>query len=144
MTIAYQIAKAKRGTKRVCQACNVPFYDLLRELIICPNCREQYVVTAPLADITDWRDGARRARSLWTAKVIRKPHPARPGTEAGASPTSELTTQELNEELIELVEEPSEADTASDPNADIVLDQETDDASQSVLAELDTDQSKEI
>ena len=36
---------AKRGTKRVCQGeeCGLPFYDLNRDPIECPNCGEGYV-----------------------------------------------------------------------------------------------------
>ena len=36
---------AKRGTKRLCQSepCGLPFYDLNRDPIACPNCGEDYV-----------------------------------------------------------------------------------------------------
>ncbi|MBK9078331.1 MAG: FYDLN acid domain-containing protein [Hyphomicrobium sp.] len=36
---------AKRGTKRLCQSepCGLPFYDLNRDPIACPNCGEGYV-----------------------------------------------------------------------------------------------------
>jgi len=41
--------KASRGLKRRCQneACGLPFYDLNREAIVCPNCAVAYVVAAP-------------------------------------------------------------------------------------------------
>lgn len=41
---------SKRGTKRHCQSepCGLPFYDLNRSPIECPNCGEGYV---PVADV---------------------------------------------------------------------------------------------
>ncbi len=42
---------ALRGTKRWCQdeACGLPFYDLNRTNISCPNCGVVYKVVAPVA-----------------------------------------------------------------------------------------------
>ena len=32
------MAKPEWGTKRICQSCSAPFYDLRREPIVCPKC----------------------------------------------------------------------------------------------------------
>lgn len=36
------IAKAEWGTRRTCQGCAAPFYDLQKNPIICPNCQTPY------------------------------------------------------------------------------------------------------
>ncbi|HEM46397.1 MAG TPA: TIGR02300 family protein, partial [Alphaproteobacteria bacterium] len=32
------MAKPEWGTKRICQSCGAPFYDLRRDPIVCPKC----------------------------------------------------------------------------------------------------------
>ncbi len=32
------MAKPEWGTKRICQSCGAPFYDLKRDPIVCPKC----------------------------------------------------------------------------------------------------------
>jgi uncharacterized protein (TIGR02300 family) len=32
------VAKPEWGTKRICQSCSAPFYDLRRDPILCPKC----------------------------------------------------------------------------------------------------------
>lgn len=32
------MAKPEWGTKRICQSCSTPFYDLRRDPIVCPKC----------------------------------------------------------------------------------------------------------
>jgi uncharacterized protein (TIGR02300 family) len=32
------VAKPEWGTKRICQSCGAPFYDLRRDPIVCPKC----------------------------------------------------------------------------------------------------------
>ena len=41
--------RASRGTKRICQndACGLPFYDLNRSEIVCPNCASAFVPPPP-------------------------------------------------------------------------------------------------
>ena len=48
MTVA--AAVSKRGVKRQCQseACGLPFYDLNRSPIECPNCGEGFTPEAPI------------------------------------------------------------------------------------------------
>ena len=38
--------RALRGTKRTCQACEVRFYDLGRDRIVCPMCGADYTLPA--------------------------------------------------------------------------------------------------
>ena len=52
-----EISRATRGTKRVCQACEVRFYDLARDPIVCPSCGAQYAV--PVTPVME--PGARKA-----------------------------------------------------------------------------------
>lgn len=33
------MAKPEWGTKRICQSCSAPFYDLRRDPIVCPKCK---------------------------------------------------------------------------------------------------------
>lgn len=33
------MAKPEWGTKRICQSCSTPFYDLQRDPIVCPKCQ---------------------------------------------------------------------------------------------------------
>jgi uncharacterized protein (TIGR02300 family) len=49
-------ARAERGTKRTCVACDERFYDLNRNPIVCPACGnvhgpEAFVKQRPLADV---------------------------------------------------------------------------------------------
>ncbi len=69
MTTA-EARKKMRGTKRVCQSCEVPFYDLARNPIVCPACGATYVLDAQptqgeasapaFARRSPWRQGSRR------------------------------------------------------------------------------------
>jgi uncharacterized protein (TIGR02300 family) len=142
MTTYSDISKARRGTKRVCPACNVPFYDLLRVPIICPSCGEQFVVAAPVLDTTKPRSGRRSIG--WTGNATSQAHPSRPDEEAGTSPTSEVAPQELEEDAVEIIDEPADGVAASDPDDDIILDRESDDTALSVLVDRDPDQPKEM
>jgi uncharacterized protein (TIGR02300 family) len=124
--------KAARGTKRTCQACEVRFYDLLRDPIVCPSCGAVYVLAVQaLADV-----GARKAvtgRAAWRHSAKRPAQVEPPedtaiaasteteGTDieaasdevASASPEDETVLVEQDDEsdfagLVELVENPKE------------------------------------
>ncbi len=45
------MAKEEWGTKRICQnpSCGMKFYDLLRSLIICPACGQEFTIESPEA-----------------------------------------------------------------------------------------------
>ncbi len=43
-----------RGTKRQCQSCEIKFYDLNKDPIVCPSCGEVFVTeVAPVAKTTE-------------------------------------------------------------------------------------------
>lgn len=41
------LAKVEWGTRRTCQGCATPFYDLQKNPIICPNCQSPYELLPP-------------------------------------------------------------------------------------------------
>ncbi len=41
------MAKPELGTKRLCAACNLKFYDLQKTPIVCPTCAAVFVLPAP-------------------------------------------------------------------------------------------------
>ena len=102
--------KALRGTKRVCHACAVRFYDLSRQPIVCPSCGAHYVAVAPAPEA-----GARSARSTgktgWRDRSFKHPDP-----EPDVAPEV-ASTEGGNEEAL-----------IHGPNDDVVLDEEPDEA----------------
>ena len=124
--------KAARGTKRTCQACEVRFYDLLRDPIVCPSCGALYVLAQALADVgarkavtgrAAWRHGAKRPAQVEPPQdTTIAASTETDGTEdieaasdevASASPEDETVLVEQDDEsdlagLVELVENPKE------------------------------------
>jgi uncharacterized protein (TIGR02300 family) len=121
MTTVSERSKGLRGTKRVCQACEVRFYDLARDPIVCPVCGAEYTPAAapvapsaaPFTAKTGWRRGARREH----------PAPTVPNDLSGAP--------EVGEEVAD------EAAAAVSPDQDIVLEPEADDTDVSDLVDRD-------
>ena len=104
-----------RGTKRVCQACAVRFYDLSREPIVCPSCGAHCVPDAVpmLAEA-----GARTARFTdktgWRGRGFKRPDPEPDAALEVAAPedaTEEALIPVPNEDAV-LEEEPDEGDIA--------------------------------
>jgi uncharacterized protein (TIGR02300 family) len=132
MTTAYKSGKSLRGTKRICHACGVRFYDLSREPIVCPSCGEHHTAEAQLsvgvptrAERVSGKTGRRRPERL-------APEPRETAREqdidvasAGASAIDE------RDEVIEEIE----AAPTTIHNDDIVLEQEPDDADFSNLVD---------
>ncbi|UCH74239.1 MAG: TIGR02300 family protein [Rhodospirillales bacterium] len=58
------MAKPEWGTKRICQSCSAPFYDLRRDPIVCPKCNATFDPEAVLK--------SRRARGV-EEEVTEKP-----------------------------------------------------------------------
>lgn len=67
------MAKPEWGTKRICQGCSAPFYDLKRSPIICPKCA---AVFDPEATLKSRRPGAPKEEVVEKPKP--KPKPAEP------------------------------------------------------------------
>lgn len=72
MTNVSERSKELRGTKRVCQACEVRFYDLARDPIVCPACGAEHTPAPPRAAPsapsftakTGWRRGVKREEPI--------------------------------------------------------------------------------
>jgi hypothetical protein len=127
--------KAARGAKHTCQECEVRFYDLLRNPIVCPSCGAVHIpAVQPAMDAgrraapagkTGWRQSGKRPSPVLPPEAV--PEDAvRP--EAAAADDLEVGTDEV-------------ADAA--PEDDIVLDPEADEADVSDLVEHDVEEPKE-
>ena len=114
-----EISKATRGTKRVCQACEVRFYDLSRDPIVCPACGAQYALAAtPVVEY-----GARKAPYVskrgWGGRTENKrPEPV--PEEAETKVTAEGASEDLEEENEAAPDAatPEEDDTVLEPEVD--------------------------
>jgi len=130
-----QSNKTMRGTKRVCQACQVRFYDLAREEIVCPACGVLYTPVAAVA-VEARRGVASFGKTGWRQSFKRQ-SPVVPEPEAQVAAPSEETEIEVEA----AGEEVAAADAA--PEDDIVLEQEPDDGDISGLVDLDNEEPKE-
>jgi uncharacterized protein (TIGR02300 family) len=105
--------RARRGTKRVCQACQARFYDLAREPIVCPLCGTHYVPDAPPP--TEARAGPFTDKTGWRRKAFRRPDPhgeAGGDVPANDNATEDNTTEEAEEVVLD-EQEPDEADVST-------------------------------
>jgi hypothetical protein len=108
---ASQASKAARGTKRVCQSCEVRFYDLARDPIVCPICgAHNSASAAPVLTLAARSDGP-GGKTAWRSKPFKHLKPALP---AEADPAPDIAADPPEE--------------APGPNADqdLVLEQEGD------------------
>jgi uncharacterized protein (TIGR02300 family) len=132
---ATQSNKAARGTKRVCQACEVRFYDLLRDPIVCPSCGALYTPAVqpaielgtrkPPAGKTGWRQSTKR------------PSPIEP------IPDAEIPTPAETAEAEDLEVATEEVANASAEDDTVLVEQDGDDADVADLVELDVEDPKE-
>ena len=130
---ATQSNKAARGTKRVCQACEVRFYDLLRDPIVCPACGAKYApVAQPVVEVG--RRAAPVGKTGWRQSVKRPPVLPVPDPEIAAAPEAAAT-----EDLEVATEEVADAA----PEDDTVLEPDADEADVTDLVELDVEDPKE-
>jgi uncharacterized protein (TIGR02300 family) len=134
-TAATQSNKAARGTKRVCQACEVRFYDLMRDQIVCPACGAIYTpVVQPVFELgarkapagkTGWRQGGKR------------PGPVEP------MPDAEIPTPSETAEAEDIEVAAEDAGTAAAEDDTVLVEQDGDDADVAELVELDVEDPKE-
>jgi uncharacterized protein (TIGR02300 family) len=133
MTTSSETSKALRGTKRVCPACEVRFYDLARDAIVCPSCGVPYTPAfRPVADVGA-RTTSSAGRTGWRGRSIKQPRLA-PETDVGRGISPEVAPEQ------------EEADSVSDIDAhdDIVLEQhEPEDGDVSRLVDHDIGEAKE-
>ena len=113
--------KALRGSKRACQACEVRFYDLGRDPIVCPSCSARYIPAAQ--PIVAARAAPYVGKTGWRSRPFK--HAAEPPIDDPATPS----------QIAEAADATDEAVSAS-PQDDIVLDREQDDAEAAGLAEV--------
>ena len=126
--------KAMRGTKHTCQACEVRFYDLARNPIVCPMCGAHYAPPAepivqarersvPFSSKTGWRSQPfkRTQPVLPVADVT----PIDPSDALAVGNEAEETATELSEGRVVLEQEPDDGDVLSlvDHNAPDTADQ---------------------
>jgi uncharacterized protein (TIGR02300 family) len=102
-----------RGTKRVCQACAVSFYDLSREPIVCPSCGTQHVPAAP--QVAEAHVGTPTGKTGWRRKAFRPPEPE---PDAVDPVTNDTATEEApgpvpDEDGVLDEHEPDEADVSA-------------------------------
>jgi len=108
------VAKPEWGTKRICQSCSAPFYDLRRDPIICPKCSATFDPEAVLK--------SRRTRGA-DEVVAEKP-----------KPKVEVADVEL---------ETDEKDVVADDEDDDVLEDASDLGDDDVTDVIDTAEDKE-
>ena len=105
-----------RGTKRVCQVCEVRFYDLSRDPIVCPSCGAHYVSAAPQTAEAGARTAPFTNKTGWHSRGAKRTNPA-PDVAPEAA-----TAEGATEEPLSPV-----------PSEDVMLDEETDEADVSAL-----------
>jgi uncharacterized protein (TIGR02300 family) len=106
--------KALRGTKRVCHACSVRFYDLSREQIVCPSCGAHYVPDAPaMASEAATRSARLTDKAGWRGRKVKSPDPepeVAPEVASTEDANEETPIPAPNDDDVVLEEEPDEAD----------------------------------
>jgi uncharacterized protein (TIGR02300 family) len=124
--------KEARGTKRLCQECQVRFYDLRRDPILCPSCGAQHVPIVQAVQAA--RRGTPVGKSGWRQSE-RKPDPVPAVPDAEHTAPAEAAADEL-----EAAPEEAASATAED---DVVLEPEADESDLSDLVEIDVEDPKE-
>jgi uncharacterized protein (TIGR02300 family) len=121
--------KAARGTKRVCQACEVRFYDLMRTPIVCPACGAQYTLVAQPAIELAMRK-APPAKSGWRQN---RPRPVEPAPDPELAAPAEFAGSDDHELAADDVA------AASSDDDTVLVEQDGDDTDVTGLVELDVD-----
>ena len=135
MRTSSETSKAVRGTKRVCPACEVRFYDLAREVIVCPSCGAPYTPPSPPVAEPDAGTSPFTGKSRWHGRSPWRPAPA---SRADSQPST-------SPEVAASAEQGEEAESAPevDTEDEIVVDQDPDDADVSGLFDHDAEEPKE-
>jgi uncharacterized protein (TIGR02300 family) len=85
------VTKAELGTKRICTNCNLKFYDLRKNPIVCPTCKTIVEAPPPIAA------KPRRAREE-PAAPAQKPEIEQTPARIDSSDDVDVLTKEKNEE----------------------------------------------
>jgi uncharacterized protein (TIGR02300 family) len=116
-----EISKATRGTKRVCQACEVRFYDLSRDPIVCPSCGAQFAPVATRAAELATRKAPYVSKRGWGDRTgARPPEAARdePVTNGAAEPAEDAREELEASEAESEIEAPGQDETVLEPELD--------------------------
>src|SRR5262249_9132923 len=134
MTTLSATSKAMRGTKRVCAACEVRFYDLARKAIVCPSCGAPYM-PAPRPMVQGAAHTRVIEKTAWRGKSAKPPRP-KPGTRSERTISQPGAMSE---------EQGKEGDSVTEIVADdeIILEQELDDADLSGFVDQEVGEPKE-
>jgi uncharacterized protein (TIGR02300 family) len=131
MSTASELSKAMRGTKRVCQACEVRFYDLSRDPIVCPSCGAQYTPAA--VPVVATRVAPMGGKTGWRNNGFKRPEPVIPEADPEPAETPAVASAD------DVADEPASAAVEDD----VILEQEPDDGSVSGLVDHDLEDPKE-
>ena len=145
MTTASETSRAMRGTKRTCPACEVRFYDLAREVIVCPSCGAPYTPAVRSIVEPAARTVPLTGKAGWPGKRVKTPGPT-PGADPERSVSAEVATSEEQREETESAESVTEeTESATEIIADdaIVLEQEPDDSDVSGMVDHDVEDPEE-
>lgn len=129
MSAASETSKVLRGTKRVCLACEVRFYDLVRDPIICPICGTEHTPGAPVTVASE--RAPYPGKTSWRNAGFKRPAPPNKVDAEPASIEAEMTADATEETAADGVDE------------DIVLEQEVDDSDVSDLVDRDVEEPKD-
>jgi uncharacterized protein (TIGR02300 family) len=116
----HQDTKAMRGTKRLCHACEVRFYDLHRDPIVCPACGAHHAPEAVQTVEARARPTRFINKTGWRSRAFGRPDSgtqAAPGRDALEPAATEETAEEglgpvQSEDVVLDEQEPDEADVS--------------------------------
>lgn len=114
--------RAMRGTKRTCQACEVRFYDLARNPIVCPMCGAHYAAPAEPVVQARERSVPFSSKTAWRSQLFKPTQPVLPVADVtpidpsdslAVGNEAEETATELSEDRVVLEQEPDDGDVLS-------------------------------
>lgn len=122
-------AQPARGIKRWCRACELPFYDLTKSPVICPNCADSYVPEETGGIIDVMATPVATYKGTWRARGPQPP--SSPVAETAASDEQSGTENEDNE--TELKDDNKEDDAVVVQADDTLLEEEADEDDLSIV-----------
>ena len=137
-TIATSASRDRRGIKRMCITCEIPFYDLSHDPIVCPACGGEH--TPVVKPIIELRKIPQSPTSSWRSRTTGRTDAAIPSAEASEGAQDGVLADDV---VVEDLEEASPDIPGAASDDDTVLEQETDDADASALIERDDDDPKD-
>lgn len=123
---SFEAARSARGSKRVCEACETRFYDLLRSPIVCPSCGVEFTPRIIQAKPPVLPKGR------WRQDFAVRPKPVTEEAEISDGVPSEEVAEDITAE---------DASSPHEPDDDTIPEEVQDDGDVSGL--LDVDNTKE-